>query len=202
LQLNQCAWTLGQRLCKIEKIFTIRWVASSLKTEKAVWDGYRPPENHFTEAATDATRDSKERGKYKGLCNILTSCEFIRNSGTMYDALTELSELSLLLQNREMTLPDADRAIKGTIRVLESMSSSPGPYAAETNSAVEAKVSKEIQLHSNRKVVEIHSGRFFRSTVENLRQRLVQNVSQASLELKALGKWRCLQGPEFKYFHL
>jgi hypothetical protein len=115
LQLNQCAWALGQRLCKIGKIFIIRWVASSLKTVKAVWDGYRPLENHFTEAATDATRDSKERAKYKGLCNILTSCEFIRYLGIMYDALTELFELSLLLQKREMTLPDADRAIKRTV---------------------------------------------------------------------------------------
>jgi hypothetical protein len=60
------------------------------------------------------------------------------------------------------------------------MSSSPGPYAAETNSAVEAKVFKDIQLHSNSKVVEIHSSQFFRSLAENLRQRLVQNVSQAS----------------------
>jgi hypothetical protein len=33
----------------------------------------------------------------------------------MYDTLTELSELSLLLQNKEMTLPDADRAIKRTV---------------------------------------------------------------------------------------
>jgi hypothetical protein len=60
------------------------------------------------------------------------------------------------------------------------MSSSPGPYAAETNSAVEAKVFREIQLHSNSKAVEIHSGQFFGSPAENLRQRLVQNVSQAS----------------------
>jgi hypothetical protein len=64
------------------------------------------------------------------------------NLGIMYDALAELSELSLLLQNREMTLPDADRYIKRTIRILESVSSSPGPYAAETNSAVEARIFK------------------------------------------------------------
>jgi hypothetical protein len=69
LQLNQCQWALGQRLCKIGKIFTIRWVASSLKTVKVVWDGYRPLENHFTGAATDATRDSKKRENCKGLCN-------------------------------------------------------------------------------------------------------------------------------------
>jgi hypothetical protein len=51
-------------------------------------------------AATNSTRDSNERAKYKGLCNILTSCEFISNLGIIYDELTELSELSLLLQNR------------------------------------------------------------------------------------------------------
>jgi hypothetical protein len=74
LQLNQCAWALGQRLCKIGKIFTIRWVVSSLQTVKVVSDGYRPLENHFTEATTDVTRYSKERAKNKGLCDILTSC--------------------------------------------------------------------------------------------------------------------------------
>jgi uncharacterized membrane-anchored protein YhcB (DUF1043 family) len=74
LQLDQCAWALDQRLCKIGKIFALRWVASSVKTVKALWDGYRPLENHFTKAATDATRDCKERAKYKDLCTILTSC--------------------------------------------------------------------------------------------------------------------------------
>jgi hypothetical protein len=62
-------------------------------------------------------QETKERAKYKGLCSILTSSKFIRNLGIMYDALTELSELSLSLQNREMALPDADRAIKRTVRV-------------------------------------------------------------------------------------
>jgi hypothetical protein len=115
----------------------------------------------------------------------------------MYDSLTELSELSLLLQNREMTLPDVGRAIKRTGRVLESMSSSPGPYAAETNSAVQAKVFKEIQLQSNRKVVEIHSCRFFRSLSENLRKgwcrMSVRHLGWVYLELNALGKWSCFQ---------
>jgi hypothetical protein len=94
-----------------------------------------------------------------------------------------------------MTLADADRAIKPTVRVLESMSSTPGPYAVETNSAVQANVFKEIQLHSNSKVVEIHSGRFFRSLTENLRKgwcrMSVRHHSWVYLELNALGKWSC-----------
>jgi hypothetical protein len=49
------------------------------KIAKADWDGSRPLENCFTEAAADATRTCKKRAKYRGLSNILTSCEFKNN---------------------------------------------------------------------------------------------------------------------------
>jgi hypothetical protein len=48
------------------------------KIAKAIWDGSRPLENCFGEAAADATRACKKRAEYTGLCNVLT-CEFQNN---------------------------------------------------------------------------------------------------------------------------
>jgi len=69
------------KLLHIGKIFTIRWVASSEKTLKAVWNNYVPLFDHFSKAANDIKRDSKERSKYVGLKRILTSVEFVTNLG-------------------------------------------------------------------------------------------------------------------------
>lgn len=80
---------------------SIRWVASSERTVKAVWESYRVLQVHFSSAANDVTtRDSSERAKYKGLHDVLTSVPFVLNLGVMYDALTELSDLSRMLQER------------------------------------------------------------------------------------------------------
>jgi len=76
-----CATSLEQKLLHIGKIFTIRWVASSEKTLKAVWNNYVALYNHFTNASNDTKRESKERSKYTGLRRILTAVEFVINLG-------------------------------------------------------------------------------------------------------------------------
>lgn len=43
------------------------------------------------------------------LCDLLDNMSFVFNLGEMYDALTELSDLSRLLKKRDMTLPEADK---------------------------------------------------------------------------------------------
>ena len=107
-----CSSNLDKRLKKVGKIFTIRWVSSSLRTVKAVWDGYSALAKHFSEAKEDKLRKSRERAKYEGLCKYFTSYQFVMNLGIMHDALTELSELSLYLQRQNITLPKANTQIK------------------------------------------------------------------------------------------
>lgn len=80
-ELRMCATSLEQKLLHIGKIFTIRWVASSEKTLKAVWNNYVALYNHFTNASNDTKRESKERSKYTGLRRILTAVEFVINLG-------------------------------------------------------------------------------------------------------------------------
>jgi len=76
-----CAASLDQNLMKIGKIFTIRWVASSEKTLKAVWNNFEALNKHFSNSAIDNLRNSKERSKYSGLLRILASVEFVGNLG-------------------------------------------------------------------------------------------------------------------------
>ena len=45
-----CSSNLDKRLKKVGKIFTIRWVSSSLRSVKAVWDGYSALAKQFSEA--------------------------------------------------------------------------------------------------------------------------------------------------------
>jgi hypothetical protein len=80
-ELSKCAASLEMKLLHIGKIFTIKWVASSEKTLKAVWNNYVPLFDHFSKAANDIKRDSKERSKYMGLKRILSSVEFVTNLG-------------------------------------------------------------------------------------------------------------------------
>jgi hypothetical protein len=79
------------------------------------------------------------------------------NMGTMHDdALRELSELSLELQKRETTLPDANSAISSKIKVLKSMCSIPGEYVKCSSKAVSQKKFQEVKLQNYPKVIEIY----------------------------------------------
>ncbi|KAJ4938997.1 hypothetical protein JOQ06_028460, partial [Pogonophryne albipinna] len=153
-QLAQCAQAVGQRLLVIGRVLSIRWVASSERSVRAVWENYRVLHDHFTNAANDTSRDSRDRAKYKGLDDVLTSATFVSNLGLMYDALTELSDLSRQLQKREMTLPTADRLLTREIRVFESMVTMPGPHMTTVHTALAEEVlqgccpaTREIPLH-------------------------------------------------------
>jgi len=77
-------------LLKIGRVLDVRWVASSLRTVRAVWVSYPALYNHFSQAATDVSLDSKERAQYNGLAAKLSSSTFLLNLGLMYDALEEL----------------------------------------------------------------------------------------------------------------
>lgn len=52
---------------------------------------------------------------------MLTSTGFLLNLGILHDALQELSDLSLQLQNRDISLTSAHTKIERTIRVIDSI---------------------------------------------------------------------------------
>lgn len=85
---------------KIGRVLEIRWVASSWRAVQAVWRTFPALCKHFLSSSTDTTKDSNSRSKYLGLYNKLCSPEFLLNLSLMCDVLSELSTLSLHLQEQ------------------------------------------------------------------------------------------------------
>ena len=125
VELKECADALDVQLCKIGRVLDTRWVALSLRAVEAVWKSYPALHRHFTQAAQDSTRGSTTRETYNGLAKRLSSHSFVTNLGLMYDALQELSELSLELQKRECNIMMSHKAISRQIRVFEARSTQP-----------------------------------------------------------------------------
>jgi hypothetical protein len=90
----------------------------------------------------------------------------------MHDSLDELSVLSLALQNREITLPRADRLIRRSIRRIEHLKEEPGPMMLEAQSAAVALKFGSTKLTANKKHVPIHTNQFLTSLANNLRERM------------------------------
>jgi len=92
----------------------------------------------------------------------------------MYDALTELADLSLQLQKRSVTIPVAHRAIGRQVAVFEATCSKPGPRLQEIDDALKVALFKGVALHSGSKNdVRINRQQFFRSLAENLKNRML-----------------------------
>jgi len=130
---------------------------------------------HFKEASEDKYRDQKTRSKYKGLCKRLESLQFLSDLALMCDVLSELSQLSLDLQSRDATLIQADKKIKRTIRVIDSLKTINGDYYAEAVEAIEQMMFKDIPLCNNIKLVCINKNQFITSIINNLNMRLLDN---------------------------
>lgn len=183
-ELKECANSLDKQLLRIGKIFTIRWVASSNQTIKAVWNNYESLYLHFSNAMIDDQRSSKEKSKYIGLRNTLKSIEFVHNLGILYDGLTELSDLSIELQKRDQSFVNAHKSIERTIRVLNSMANTNGPRNEEVSNACKIQMFKGIILEHKNSVIKINAGQFFTSLANNLKQRLftTQSTKVSSVE--------------------
>jgi hypothetical protein len=65
---------------------------------------------------------------YEGLHRKITSVEFLLDLGLMCDALQELSELSLDLQERDMDLYRASKTTENTVKIFEEKKKCHGPY--------------------------------------------------------------------------
>ena len=106
------------QVLKIGQIFTIRWVASSFRTVKAVWNNYPALASHFKTASEDPSRIDTDRKKYLGLHKQLPNAGFVADLACMKDMLRELQALSLRLQQRDIDLVSASRRIQQCIDVL------------------------------------------------------------------------------------
>lgn len=174
-ELQECAATLELQLLKIGRILSTRWVASSFRTVSAVWQDFEALVHHFQEAKEDSRRSKTDRCLYEGLLRKITSCEFVLDLGLMCDALQELSELSLDLQERNIDLYKANRNIKNTVQLFEERIENPGPYYTMSLQSQKNMKFKGIELHTNeRHSPAISSSAFYKSLKEAVGKRLLE----------------------------
>lgn len=171
-QLEECAKDLHQEILKIGRVLDVRWVASSFRTVKAVWQDYKALHKHFEQASNDYTRDSGDRSVYSGLVKMLSSASFVHNLALMYDALEELADLSLQLQNSSVNLIQAHNDISMTIKVFESRIDHPGRSSILADASIEQMNFKDVTLIERSKVPKIQSKQFYRSLTNNMTHRL------------------------------
>ncbi|KAF3844474.1 hypothetical protein F7725_007637 [Dissostichus mawsoni] len=161
-ELLEAAQEVGSQVLKIGRVLSTRWVASSFRSVKA----------NFENAAGDQTRSSKERQTYRGLARRMQSKEFLCDLGLMFDALSELANLSQQLQAHSVTLLRADHLLKRTIRVLASFKDTQGEKLEEALTAQALGHLGSVPLESNAKLTPINAKQFLQSLINNLEKRL------------------------------
>ncbi|XP_030053657.1 E3 SUMO-protein ligase KIAA1586 [Microcaecilia unicolor] len=195
-ELQSWAEGLANTIMALDRILDIKWSASSNRTVKAIWISYPALHAHFAVAAADPTRDKMERSKYRGLLERLTAVEFVTVLGLMRDALSELTDLSLKLQESSVTLPEADAFLCCKIRVLEAMANGKG--AEFTRLAREAAKKMEFQgvsLHvGNNGDAEMNSQQFFQNLVNLL---TIRRMKSSSFQASRLSNTNVLERGSF-----
>lgn len=179
-ELEKAAADLQMQILKIGKIFTIRWVASSFRTIKAVLKDFPVLARHFATASEDATCSGAERSKYTGLLKHLTSTGFLSDLAVMKDVLRELQGLSLRLQRQDVSLVDASRQIQQTIEVVSAMKDSGGKTERKIQDAIEAGQLRNVNLRETQ--AKINRGQFYQSIIDNLQKRLPDSELVAMLK--------------------
>jgi hypothetical protein len=124
--------------------------------------------------SVDTQADSKDRAKFLGFAKKLESPVFVKNLGLMFDALEELSDLSLALQKSNITLSSAKKHISRQIEVFLARRDSDSFYYSEACNGVAKGVFKNVVLSSvASKEREINKGQFYQALANSMRARLM-----------------------------
>uniref|UniRef100_A0A8C5WBW7 Uncharacterized protein n=1 Tax=Leptobrachium leishanense TaxID=445787 RepID=A0A8C5WBW7_9ANUR len=173
-ELQQCAATLDVQFLKISRNLSTYWVASSFDTVSAVWKDYEALVRHFKEAKEDEKRSQTDRCLYVGLLRKVTSCEFVLDLGLMCDALQELRDLSLDLQEGDIDLYKAHRKIKNTVQLFQERIENPGPYYRISRTSAKNLTFRGIKLHKKEtRSPAISPSAFYASLKETVGERLL-----------------------------
>lgn len=201
-ELREICHDLDVLFLKIGRVLSVRWVASSWRAVNVVWKIFPALYNHLYTASNDSNRDSKTKNKYIGLLKKLASPEFVNDLAIMCDVLQELSNLSIELQSRTITLMQAEQSIKRCIRVITSFKINNGDYMHQAEIAIKDMKFKNIDLTSNKKMISINKNQFLTSIENNLQSRLFDNDGENKIILKnilVLEKSTWPEDPDIRY---
>ena len=171
--LEEAAADLNMQVLRIGQIFSIRWVASSFNTVRAVWNNYPALARHFKMASEDPSRNDTERKKFMGLHKHLTHTGFLMDLACMKDMLRELQGLSLKLQRRDLSLVDATRHIQQTLDVLTAMKEIGGKSTLKAEQRASVGLFKDVEVSEGRE--KINRRQFYQSVIDGLRMRMPES---------------------------
>ena len=86
-QLGEISKDLGLQLNKIGKMFTVRWIASSFRAVKALWNNYPALYAHFKKLSEDKSVKAFYRATYLGIVKKLSTREFVEDVAIVKDCL-------------------------------------------------------------------------------------------------------------------
>ncbi|XP_078238927.1 zinc finger protein 862-like [Pogona vitticeps] len=143
-QLSETAEVLSAKLLKLQKLHTVRWVASKVGTIKAVIQDWRSLVTHLENVGCGKETDSS---KAKGVLKTLKKYRFLRTLHFLHDFLFPLKKLSLTFQKPDLLINQVQIHIKKTIASLEELEKTPGPMENEfINNTSVTGMYHEIQL--------------------------------------------------------
>ncbi|XP_073693982.1 E3 SUMO-protein ligase KIAA1586-like [Garra rufa] len=186
--LHEAADELNIQMLKIGRVFTIRWVASSFNTIKAVWKSFPALAKHFKTESEESSRPDVERKKYKGLLKHLTNSGFLSDLSCMKDVLRELQVLSLKLQKRETTLVDSSRYIEQTIEVLQALKLQVGKSSRKAEQSISSGQFKGVNI-TVEKEGKINRPQFIQAVIDNLKRRLPSDDFVELLKPLEMSNW-------------
>ena len=168
---------------------------------KAVWRSYEALYKHFCNKAKDTSLDGKERATFLGMAKKLENPIFIKNLGLMYDALKELSELSLALQKSDINLPTAHDKICRQVDVFLARKETDSTFYKEACLAVAQGTFKQVNVGAcNGKEKEIHKGQFYQALADSISERLLtksENELCSSVSVLDPSTWAEELSPEY-----
>jgi len=127
-EIDDIACNLSIRLMRIQKVFDVRWVFSSLKAVTDFPTLYR----HYVACSLDGSnRNARDRSKFKGLANKICSWFFLAETSMLRDALATLSMLSLFLQSDSATVVTAMAHVEACSEKLIAMKEANGQHLAK-----------------------------------------------------------------------
>ena len=107
----------------------------------------------------------------------IQSPDFILDLGLRIDVLSELSILSEYLQNRDITVPLANRAMSRTIRLISKMERTPGPKSEAAIDAARKMKFGNLILQSSERIIRINPSKLLAALVKSLSERLFATVA-------------------------
>ena len=93
-QLHEISEELDITVKKIGWVFTIRWVASSYRTVKALWHNHQALYIHFKRSSEKPSLKKADQQQFKGFAGKLSTTSFVEDLTLLKDCLAQLATLS------------------------------------------------------------------------------------------------------------